>query len=72
MALIHKCPVHMLLYQLLRPVTVVLGEPYSQLSPVSRVAVQGRQSTLAGTVSILCSLAGRLWAYGYTPLSGIS
>jgi hypothetical protein len=30
---------------------------------VSGVAVQARQSTLAGTVSILCSLAGR---YGYS------
>jgi hypothetical protein len=45
MALIHECPVHVLLYQLLRPVTVVLGEPYSQLSPFNRVTVQARQST---------------------------
>jgi hypothetical protein len=40
----------------------VLGEPYSQLLPLSGVAVQARQSTQAGTVSILCSLVGR---YGY-------
>jgi hypothetical protein len=44
----------------------VLDEPYSQLSQLSRVAVQARQSTEAGTVSILCSL----WRAGVaTPLS---
>jgi hypothetical protein len=37
----------------------VLDEPHSQLIPLSGVAVQARQSTKAGTVSILCSLAGR-------------
>jgi hypothetical protein len=37
-------------------VAEVLDELYSQLSPLSRVAVQARQSTEAGTVSILCSL----------------
>ncbi len=43
----------------------VLDEPYSQLIQLSGVAVQARpQSTLAGTVSILCSMA--------TPLSGLS
>jgi hypothetical protein len=31
----------------------------TQLIPLSGVAVQARQSTQAGTVSILCSLAGR-------------
>jgi hypothetical protein len=36
---------------------------FSQLTPLSGVAVQARQSTLAGTVSILCSLAGR---YGHS------
>jgi hypothetical protein len=36
----------------------VLDEPYSQLNPLSGVAVQGRQFTYARTVSILCSLAG--------------
>ncbi len=36
---------------------------YSQLIPISGVAVQARQSMEAGTVSILCSLAGR---YGYS------
>ncbi len=41
----------------------VLDEPYSQLIPHCGVAVQARQSTSAGTVSILCSLAGR---YGYS------
>ncbi len=41
----------------------VLDEPYSQLTQLSVVAVQPRQPTLAGTVSILCSLAGR---YGYS------
>jgi hypothetical protein len=41
----------------------VLDELYSQLTPLSGVAAQARQSTSAGTVSILCSLAGR---YGYS------
>ncbi len=41
----------------------VLNEPYSQLTPLSGVAVQARQSTKAGTVSSLCSLVGR---YGYS------
>ncbi len=41
----------------------VLDEPFRQLTPLSRVAVQARQFTLAGTVSIICSLAGR---YGYS------
>jgi hypothetical protein len=40
-------------------VAEVLDEPYSQLTPLSGVAVQARQSTYAGTMSILCSLAGR-------------
>ncbi len=39
-----------------KPEAGLLDEPYSQLSGV---AVQARQSTFAGTVSILCSLAGR-------------
>jgi hypothetical protein len=43
---------------LMRPVAGVLDKPYSQLIPLSRVAVQARQSIQAGTVSILCSLAG--------------
>ncbi len=50
------------------PVAGVLDEPYSQLIPHSRVAVQARQSTKAVIVSILCSLAGR---YG-TPLSWLT
>ncbi len=37
----------------------VLDKPYSQLIPLSGVAVQARQSTLTGTGSILCSLAGQ-------------
>ncbi len=45
------------------PVAGVLDEPYIQLTPLSGVAVEARQSTQAGTVSILCSLAGR---YGYS------
>jgi hypothetical protein len=47
------------------PVAGVLKEPFSQLNPLSGVAVQARQSTQAGsgTVYILCSLAGR---YGYS------
>jgi hypothetical protein len=44
------------------PVTEVLDKTYSQLTPLSEVAVQARQSTRARTVSILCSLAGR---FGY-------
>jgi hypothetical protein len=45
-------------------VTGVLDEPYNHLAPLSGVAVQARQSTKAGTVSILRSLAVR---YGYSP-----
>ncbi len=45
------------------PVAGVLDESYSQLTPLSGVTVQARQSTKAGTVSILCSLAGQ---YGYS------
>ncbi len=45
------------------PVAGVLDEQYSQRTPLSGVAVQARQSTEAGRVSILCSLAGR---YGYS------
>jgi hypothetical protein len=41
----------------------VLDEPFSQSTQLSRVAEQSRQSTWIGTVSILCSLAGR---YGYS------
>ncbi len=41
----------------------VLDEAYGQLIPLSGVAVQARQSTEAGNVIILCSLAGR---YGYS------
>jgi hypothetical protein len=43
----------------------VLDEPFYQLTPLSGVAVQARQSesTNAGTVSILCSLTGR---YSYS------
>jgi hypothetical protein len=44
-------------------VVEVLDEPYSKQTPLSGVVVQVRQSTLAGTESILCSLAGR---YGYS------
>ncbi len=41
-----------------------LDEPYSQLTPLSGVVVQARQSTKARTaVSSLCSLVGR---YGYS------
>ena len=48
----------------------VLDEPYSQLSPLSGVAVQARQSTKAGAVSILQYVA---WRAGMTtPLSGLS
>ncbi len=36
----------------LPPVAGVLDEPYSQLIPLSGVAVQARQSISAGTVSI--------------------
>ncbi len=46
----------------LRRVAGVLDEPYSQLYPLSRAAVQARQSAKAETGSILCSLAGR---HGY-------
>jgi|688.fasta_scaffold1227670_1 hypothetical protein len=45
------------------PMAGVLDEPYSQLTPRSRVAAQVRQSTYAGNVSNLCFLAGR---YGYS------
>ncbi len=45
------------------PAAGVLDEPYSQLTPVNGAAVQAGQSTQAGTVSILCSLAGR---YGHS------
>ncbi len=45
------------------PVAGVLDESYSQLTPLSGFAVQARQPTYAGNVSILCSLAGR---YGYS------
>jgi hypothetical protein len=48
-------------------VTGVLDEPYNHLAPLSGVAVQARQSTKAGTVSILCSLAGAAVRYGYSP-----
>jgi hypothetical protein len=44
-------------------VAEVLDEPFSQLTPLSAVAVQVRRSILAGTVSILCSLAGQ---YGHS------
>ncbi len=48
----------------------VLDEPYSQLTPLSGVAVQARQSTQAGTVFILCRLgSGGPMA---TPLSWLS
>ncbi len=40
-------------------VAEVLDKPYSQLTPLSGVAVQARQST----VFLLCNLAGR---YGYS------
>jgi hypothetical protein len=50
-------------------VSGVLDELYSQLIPLSRVAVQARQSTEAGTVSILSSL----WRAGMaTPLRWLS
>jgi hypothetical protein len=45
------------------PVVGVLYEPYSQLGQLRGVAAQARQPALAGTVFILCSLAGR---YGYS------
>jgi hypothetical protein len=45
------------------PVAGVLDELYSQLTPLSGVAVEARLSTQAGTMSILCSLAGR---HGYS------
>ncbi len=48
----------------------VLDEPYSQLSPLSGVAVQARQSTVHRLehndqcpLSILCSPAGRYGGY---------
>jgi hypothetical protein len=41
----------------------VINEPYSQLIHLSVIAVQAGQSTLAGPVSIICSLAGQ---YGYS------
>ncbi len=37
----------------------VLDEPYSQLTPLSGVAVQARESTQAATVSILQYVAWR-------------
>ncbi len=37
----------------------VLDEPYIQLTPLSEEAKLARQSTRAGTVSILFSLAGQ-------------
>jgi hypothetical protein len=37
----------------------VLDEPYSQLTPLSGVAVQARQTTKAGTVSRLSYVAWR-------------
>jgi hypothetical protein len=40
----------------------VLDEPYSQLIPLSGVAVQARKSSWTGIVSNFCSLEGR---YGY-------
>jgi hypothetical protein len=45
------------------PVAGVLDDSFSQLTPLRGVAVQARQRTLAGTVSVLCSQAGR---YGYS------
>jgi hypothetical protein len=39
-------------------VAEVLDEPYSQLNPLSGVAVQGRQYTKAGTVSVVAWRAG--------------
>jgi hypothetical protein len=42
------------------PVVGVLDEPYSQLTPLSGVATQARQSTDSRTVSILCSRYG-IW-----------
>ncbi len=45
------------------PVAGVLDEPFSRVTSLSGVAVQARLSTQAGTVSILCGLAGR---YGYS------
>jgi hypothetical protein len=44
---------------IMNSVAGVLDEPYSQLSPLSGVAIKTRQSTSAGTVSIQWSLAGR-------------
>jgi hypothetical protein len=43
------------------PVASVLDEDYSQLTPLNGVAVQARQSTSAGTVSILCSPDEPVW-----------
>ncbi len=49
---------------MLKYVEEVLDESYSQLTLLSGVAVQARrQSTQAGTASILCTLVG--W-YGYS------
>ncbi len=48
---------------LLCAVAGVLDKLYSWLTTLSGVAVQARQSTWAGTVSIPCSMAGR---YGYS------
>ncbi len=41
----------------------VLDEPFSQLIPLCGVSVQARQSTYAGTVSILSTLAGQHGGY---------
>jgi hypothetical protein len=58
-----RCTVFNLRSFALSPVTGVLDEPFSQITPLSGVAAQARQCTWAETVSILCSLTGR---FGYS------
>jgi hypothetical protein len=53
-----------------RSVAGVLDEPFSQLTLLSGVALQARQSTQAGTVSIICYVAW--WAGMANPLNGLS
>jgi hypothetical protein len=57
------CTVFNLGFFALSPVTEVLDEPFSQLTPLSGVAVQACQCTWAETVFILCRLSGR---FGYS------
>ncbi len=61
----NQCTAPSLIVSTYSPVAGVLDEPYSQLTAqLSSSTVQARQYTYAGTVSILCSLAGR-YNYSY-------